>query len=146
MKKSLFFFSYIQNVQSSLFEIIKDHITVFAGIACALFSGDLCNKATGTSGFNFQFNPSADNNPKKLTDIISEELSAPFVDSQVETRHDFRADDQPDATRREPHNIPKSGDCNRKAFRWFLAFSRVKARAVIAEQKSGASCKIKVLP
>ena len=67
MKKSLFFSSHIQNVQPSLFEIIKDHITVLAGIACTLFSGDPCNKATGTSGFDFQVNPSADNNPEKLT-------------------------------------------------------------------------------
>ena len=76
LKKSLFFFSHIQNVQSSLFEIIKDHITVLAGTACTLFSGDLCNKATGTSAFDFQVNPSTDNNPEKLTDIIAEELSA----------------------------------------------------------------------
>jgi hypothetical protein len=79
METSLFSFPHVRTFRSVLFQIMKSHNSALAGVTNAFFPSPVIGKATGTSRFDFQVNPSTDNNPEKLTDTTSRRTFSTFT-------------------------------------------------------------------
>jgi hypothetical protein len=58
---------------------MKNHNSALAGVTNPFFPSPVIGKSTGTSGFDFQVNPSTDNNPEKLTDITIRRTFSTFT-------------------------------------------------------------------